>query len=72
MDIDDFLIKVFAIPSHLIAAMFIALGFYILDARVLFLPLISFAVLALILLCFLLATILCLFRGLRPRAFQAM
>ena len=73
MDIDVFPAKVFAKPPrYLIAAVFIALGFYALDARVLFLPVISLAVLPLILPCFLLATILSLFRRLRPRAFKAM
>lgn len=73
MDIEDLLIKAFANPPwHLIAAMFIALGFYALDAWILLLPVISFTILGLILPCFLLASILCLFRRLRPRAFQAM
>lgn len=73
MDIGDWLIKAFAKPSwHLIAPMFVAVGFYALDAWVLMLPVISFTVLALILPCFLLAAILCLFRRLRPRAFKAM
>lgn len=72
MDIECFA-KAFRNPSwHLIAAAFIALGFYTLDAWVWFLPAISVAVLVLILPCFLIATILCLFRRLRASALKAM
>jgi len=73
MDIDGFLVKVFTNPPwHLIAATFIALGFYTLDAWVWFLPVLSVAVLVLILPCFLIAAILCLFRTARPSALKAM
>jgi len=73
MDIDGFLVKIFVrAPWHLFAAVFISLGFYTLDAWVLFLPVISVAVLTLILPCLLVATILCLFARLRTSALKVM
>jgi len=73
MHIDDFLARMVArLPWHLIAAALIALGFYTLDAWVWFLPVISVVVLMLILPCLLIATILCLFAGLRRSSLKAM
>jgi hypothetical protein len=57
---------------HLIAAAIIALCFYILDVWVWFLPIASLFVSLLILPCFLIATILCLFRRCRTLAFKVL
>lgn len=73
MDIDGFLAEAYINPPwYLIAAGFTALGFYTIDAWVLFLPVFSVAITALILPCFLIATSLCFFRRLRTPALKAM
>ena|SRR6516165_1449607 len=66
MDIDGLLTKAYVNPPwHLTSAGFIALGFYTFDAWILFLPVISVVTLVLILPCFLIATILCLFHAIQ-------
>jgi hypothetical protein len=73
MDSAGFLFKTFVNPPwHLIAAAFIGASFYTLDAWVWFLPVISVAVLLLILPCLLIATTLCLFPTLRKYSLKAM
>jgi hypothetical protein len=70
MEIEGFLDNVSA-PWYLFAAALIALGFYVVDAWVWFLPVISVVVLVLILPCSLIAAILCLFPRLRRSSLKA-
>jgi hypothetical protein len=73
MKIDSFTVNSLDDPfSHLIATTMITLWFYILDAWVWFLPIVSLFVFLLILPCFLIATVACLFRRFRTSAFRVM
>lgn len=73
MNIDNFIARsLHNAPWHLRAAAIITLGFYILDAWVLFFPIASLVVLLLILPSFLITAILCLFRRCRASALRVM
>jgi hypothetical protein len=73
MNTEDITVKVLRWPlKYLIPTIIFTGGFYIVDAWLWFLPIISLFVLLLSLPCFLIATVVCLFRRYRTSAFKVM